>query len=34
MLTDYTENFKNQIRGKYDIKMHSKQSNSEISGGA
>lgn len=21
MLTDYTENFRNQIRGKYDIKM-------------
>lgn len=33
MLTDYTENFKNQIRGKYDIKMHSKVT-SEISGGA
>ena len=24
MLTDYTDNFKNQIRGKYDIKMSSK----------
>jgi hypothetical protein len=33
MLTDYTENFRNQIRGKYDVRMQSKQGQ-EISGGA
>lgn len=33
MITDYTENFKNAIKGKYDGKRNTKI-NSEVSGGA
>ena len=33
MITDFTENFKNAIRGKYDGKRNQKI-NQEISGGA
>ena len=33
MITDFTENFKNAIRGKYDGKRNTKI-NQEISGGA
>ncbi len=34
MVTDFTETFKNQIRGKYEGKRSAKYDNSELSGGA